>query len=297
MWLAVAVPAVVVFGLVSWLVVLVSLALADLSASVHRYQAALASLLGRLEQSIFDLSGIRAELDVATLLRELGLSAALFRFARFAGGSLAALVSVFVLAIVTLYGKSRFPRKLLRAYPSRLDRQLPRILSRIDAQIRKYIGIKTLGSLLVGGVVAGVTLLFGLRFVPIWAAVGFLLNFIPVLGPLVSSLLPALVALIEPGDPVRAIWLFGILISVNMVIHNILEPKLQGHVLDLSLLVVFLSLLFWGWLWGHLGVLLAVPMTAAVKIVLESIPMTRSIAVLMERPWRRARPVRRAPRR
>jgi AI-2 transport protein TqsA len=288
--LAVTLTALVTFGLVAWLAVLVSLALADLAQSFGRYQAEVAALLLRVEQIIAEVSGIRVDLDVGTILRELGLSPGLFRFARTAGGSLAALVVVFVLATVILYGKGGFPRKLLRAYPSRLDRRIPRILAGIDGQVRRYIGIKTLGSLLVGAVAAGVTLLFGLRFVPLWAAVGFVLNFIPAIGPLVSSALPALVSLLDPGDPGRAIWIFGVLISINMVIHNVVEPKIQGHVLNLSLLVVFVSLIFWGWLWGHLGVLLAVPMTAAVKIVLESIPMTGSLALLMERPARRRRP-------
>jgi predicted PurR-regulated permease PerM len=287
LWLAVTLTALVIFGLAAWLVVLISLALADLAGSFQRYQEEIAAFLAGLEKALFDSSGIRVEMDVATILREMGLSPSLFRSARVAGGSVAVLVVIFVLATVTLYGKSRFPRKLLRAYPDRLDRRVPRILGRIDAQVRKYIGVKTLGSLLVGCVVAATTLAFGVRFVPIWAAVGFVLNFIPAVGPLVSSALPAIVSLLDPGNPMRALWVFGVLISLNMVIHNILEPKLQGHVLNLSLLVVFLSLLFWGWLWGHLGVLLAVPMTAAVKIVLESIPLTRSLAILMERPSRR----------
>jgi AI-2 transport protein TqsA len=286
---AAGLTALVCFGLVALLIVLVSLALAQLAASFHQYQAALSALLARVERMIFDLSGVDVPLDVGTLLRDAGLPGWIFRIARMVGGSLAIVVVVFVLATVTLWGKNRFPRKLIRAYPDRVDRQLPRLLSRMDAQLRKYIGLKALSSLVVGVIVAVVTLAFGLRFVPIWAALGFLLNFIPAIGPLVSSALPALVALLDPGDPTRAIWVFAVLISLNTVIHNLLEPKFQGDILDLSLLVVFLSLLFWGWLWGHLGVLLAVPMTAAVKIVLESFPMTRSIAVLMEKPARRRR--------
>jgi predicted PurR-regulated permease PerM len=287
MGLAVPITALVIFGLVAWLVVLISFALADLARSLQRSQNDIALFLWRLESTLRDLTGMEVNMDLATVLREIGLSAGLLRFARLLGSSLAGLVVIFGLAVVILYGKARFPRKLLRAYPSRLNRQTPLILGRIDAQVRKYIGVKTLGSLLVGIVAAVTTLLFGLRFVPVWAALAFLLNFIPVVGPLVSSSLPGIIALISPGDPVVALSVFGVLIGLNMLIHNVLEPLLQGEVLDLSLITVFLSLLFWGWLWGHLGVLLAVPMTAAVKIVLESIPLTRPIAILLERPARR----------
>jgi len=286
-WLAALLVTLVIFGMVAWLVMLVSLALADLAGSLQRSQGQIAAWLGGLERWILEVSGVRVNVDIASLPRELGLTPGIFRFARVVAGSLANLVMIFVLATVTLLGKSRFPRKLLRAYPNRLNRMTPRLLGKIDAQIRKYIGVKTLGSLLVAAVVAATTLIFRVRFVPIWTAVGFLLNFIPAVGPLVSSLLPALVTLLDPGDPARAIWVFVVLISLNMVIHNFLEPKLQGQILDLSLLVVFFSLLFWGWLWGHLGVLLAVPMTAALKIVLESIPVAHPIAVLMERTRRR----------
>lgn len=287
MGLSVAITALVIFGLVAWLVLLISLALADLAGSLQRSQSDIALFLWRLETRLKDVTGMEVNMDLATVLREIGLSAGLLRFARLVGSSLASLIVIFGLAVVILYGKSRFPRKLLRAYPSRLKRQTPQILGRIDAQVRKYIGVKTLGCLIVGVVAAITTLAFGVRFVPLWAALAFLLNYIPVVGPLVSSALPAVMALITPGDPVLALWIFGVLIGLNMVIHNVLEPKLQGEVLDLSLIAVFFSLLFWGWLWGHLGVLLAVPMTAAVKIVLESIPLTRPIGVLLERPARK----------
>jgi len=164
------------------------------------------------------------------------------------------------------------------------------MLLEIDREVRKYIGVKTLSSALVGGLFALVVALFGVEFVVIWAALGFLFNYIPAVGPFFSSLFPAVLAILQSGEFTRGIWVFVVLISVNMVIHNLVEPKIQGEVLNLSLLVVFVSLLFWGWLWGHLGVLLAIPMTSAVKIVLENVPLTSSYASLLDkRPRHRRR--------
>ena len=89
--------------------------------------------------------------------------------------------------------------------------------------------------------------------------------------------------MVQFGEISQGVWIFGVLIVAYMAIHNLVEPKIQGEVLNLSLLVVFVSLLFWGWLWGHLGVLLAIPMTSAVKIVLENIPVTSGFAAMLEK--------------
>ncbi|MEJ2231373.1 MAG: AI-2E family transporter [Nitrospirales bacterium] len=115
----------------------------------------------------------------------------------------------------------------------------------------------------------------------IWGLLAFLLNFIPNLGSIIAAVPPVLLGYIQFGIG-RALLVaagFGV---VNLVFGNVVEPKLMGRKLGLSTLVVFLSLVFWGWVWGPVGMLLSVPMTMVVKIALESSPSTHWISVLLD---------------
>ena len=253
------------------------------------YQEKLVELIDDLSGKIESLISYRPTID----LGELPISSYALTLAQSMASSVAIFVVIFTFATLIVYGKRYFPRKLLRAFPGKEKRRIPVILTQIDRQVRKYLGVKTLSSLVVGVMMGVIAALFGVEFVVLWAFLGFLFNYIPAIGPFISSSLPALIAIVEFGEFGRPLWLFLALLGSNMLVHNILEPKIQGHVLNLSLLVVFISLLFWGWLWGHLGVLLAIPMTSASKIILEDVPMTSAIAALMEKPIKPLRTLRR----
>ncbi|MCX7031885.1 MAG: AI-2E family transporter, partial [Spirochaetes bacterium] len=137
--------------------------------------------------------------------------------------------------------------------------------------------------LLVGFGTIGILLALRVEFAFVWGFLAFLLNFVPGAGPVVAIALPVLIAAAAHAFWPTAVLVVGLLGALHVGLSNALEPKLMGDHLDLSFLVVFVSLLFWGWLWGAAGVLLAVPLTATVKIVLEHIPRTRRFAVLLQR--------------
>lgn len=109
----------------------------------------------------------------------------------------------------------------------------------------------------------------------------FLLNFIPNIGSVLATLPPVAVALFQTGSALNALLVALALIVVQMIVGNVLEPRLMGKGLNLSPLLVLLSLLFWGWMWGVVGMLIAVPLTAAIKIACEQLEATRPVAVLM----------------
>ena len=153
--------------------------------------------------------------------------------------------------------------------------------------MRAFLGIKALASLVIGIGTAVILLAFRVEFAVTWGFLTILLNFVPALGPITAIILPSLIAVIQyPGNlmPLAIIASLGVL---HLGISNFIEPRFLGERLDLSFFVIFLSLFFWGWMWGAPGVLLAVPVTASLKIVLERIPATSRIAMLLGKTNRR----------
>jgi len=156
-------------------------------------------------------------------------------------------------------------------------------LSHIDKNLRRYLGVKAFVSFLAASLEMIILLLFGVKFAVIWGLMTFVLNFIPSIGAILATLLPTLFALAQFSDPLMSLWVFIAIASVHMTVGNILDPTLMGETLNLSLLVVFVSLFFWGWLWRAVGVLLAVPMTATIKIILQNVPSTARFAFFLEK--------------
>ncbi len=184
---------------------------------------------------------------------------------------------VTVALIFALYELVIFPGKL-RAAVGAADPS--RYFIRAKREIQRYLGIKTAISVGTGLIVGGWVALLGVDFPLLWGLVAFLFNYIPVLGPIIAAVPAVLVTLVQYGW-VRALVLALGYLVIKVVIGDLVEPHLMGRRFGLSTLVVLLSLLFWGWLWGPLGMLLSVPLTMVVKIALENIPTTRWVAVLL----------------
>lgn len=162
---------------------------------------------------------------------------------------------------------------------------------RILARVQRYLVLKTFISLATGLLLGLACELVGLDFALFLGFVAFLLNFIPNIGSVVAALPAVALALLQLGTA-RALVLAVIYLAVNVVVGNVLEPTVMGRGLRLSPLAIFLSLLFWGWVWGPLGMILSVPLTVTAKILLESSPRLAWAAVLMDR---RPRPLPAAP--
>jgi AI-2 transport protein TqsA len=196
---------------------------------------------------------------------------------------------VFIFSLLFLVGKYGLARKLLRSFPRKEAKKIAVVLMHIDADLRKYIGVKSMASLLVG-VTAGIALsLFRVEFAVVIGFLTFVLNFIPILGSIIAVLLPVLLAAIQFGSWAMALWVLLTLLLLHNLVAQLFEPKVLGMRLNLSVPIIFLSLLFWGWLWGAAGVLLAVPMTTSAKIIMEDIPGLRNVALLLEKAPRKKR--------
>ena len=172
-----------------------------------------------------------------------------------------------------------FPRKLQAAFPDP-ERTLSHFKA-MTANVNWYMGFKALFSLATGVSIWGLLALIGVDFAVTWGFLAFFLNFIPAIGSFIAAIPAILWALVQLGLPSALLTLLAFLV-VNITIGNFLEPKFMGHKLGLSTLVVFLSLLFWGWVLGPIGMVLSVPLTMIVKIALATNEDTRWIAIMLE---------------
>jgi AI-2 transport protein TqsA len=288
LWAAVILAAVVLVGFVGGIGVFVVRDILDLGARLPEYQERIGSMVDAAAGAIEQALGLAQPLDLLGGMRGMSFGPFALQAARSVAGFAIDFVLVFFFALIMLIGKYHAAATLASAFPARKGRPTAEVLAAIDHHLRAYIGLKTLVSTLVGVGTAVILLALRVEFAFVWGFLAFILNFVPSLGPLAAIAMPVLIAAAGRGFWPTGV-LAGILLGVMHVgLSNVLEPKLMGDRLDLSFLVIFVSLLFWGWLWGPAGVLLAVPLTATVKIVLEHIPRTRRFALLLQRSrWRR----------
>jgi predicted PurR-regulated permease PerM len=146
--------------------------------------------------------------------------------------------------------------------------------------VNKYLAIKTLVSVGTGVCVAILLWVLDVEYVLLWAVLAFLFNFIPNIGSIIAAVPAVLLTLVIQGPAIAGLVALGY-VSINMVMGNVIEPKYMGRGLGLSTLVVFLSLIFWGWLLGTVGMLLSVPLTMIVKIALEANEDSKWLGVLL----------------
>lgn len=153
-------------------------------------------------------------------------------------------------------------------------------LKMIVEKIQKYMVLKALISLLTGFVIWIALLIIGTDYAFLWAVLAFMLNFIPNIGSIIAAVPAILITLVQLGS-VSALIVSALYTGVNIIIGSIIEPKVMGKGLGLSTLIVFLSLLFWGWLLGIVGMLLSIPLTIMAKIVFDANENTKWISVLL----------------
>lgn len=153
-------------------------------------------------------------------------------------------------------------------------------LGQVSEKVQRYLLIKTLVSIATGVLAGTWVWALGLDFPVLWGLLAFLLNYIPSIGSIVAAVPPVLLAMVQLGPGYAVAVALGYAV-VNVTLGNFLEPRFLGRSLGLSPLVIFLSLLFWGWVWGPVGMLFCVPMTVIAKVVLESQEDTLWLAVLL----------------
>jgi len=267
-----------VIGAQMLLVTLVSSSIADFSNNLPFYQERLMSLI---HESLGVLSqfGIHVPTDKLTQIFDPGQILKLAaNTLNSLGGVLTNTFFVFLTFIFILSEAAGFPNKL-RALSSNTEVDLDRY-SEISDGVNRYLGIKTLTSLATGLVITLWLVVQGVDYPVMWGVFAFLFNYIPNIGSIIAAVPAVLLALIQLGPVSAGFAGLGFLI-VNTVVGSVIEPRIMGQGIGLSVLVVFLSLAFWGWVLGPVGMLLSVPLTMAAKIALEGRDSTKWMAVLL----------------
>jgi predicted PurR-regulated permease PerM len=191
------------------------------------------------------------------------------------------LTNVFLIVLTVFFillEASGFPKKLYIAVSS--PEASITSLTNFTENINRYLAIKTLISLFTGLAIWIWLALLGVDYPLLWGLLAFLLNYVPNIGSIIAAVPAVLLAFIQLGVSSALLTCLGYAV-VNVVIGNIIEPKVMGERLGLSTLVVFLSLVFWGWVLGPVGMLLSIPLTMIVKIALMSNNDTRWIAIML----------------
>jgi AI-2 transport protein TqsA len=194
------------------------------------------------------------------------------------GGVLTNTFLILFSVIFILLEASDFPEKLKRALGSKtlaLEH-----FQKFSDSVQRYLLIKTLVSMGTGMIVGTMLAWIGVDYAILWAVIAFLLNFIPNIGSIIAAVPPMLIALIQLG-PMSSMLVAGLFVVTNVLFGNVIEPRYMGRSLGLSTLVVFVSLVFWGWIFGPVGMLLSIPLTMMVKIALENSQRNRWLAILL----------------
>ena len=195
------------------------------------------------------------------------------------GGVLSNAFFILLLIIFMLLEATSFPDKL-HIILKDPQTSLPK-LDEILEKIKRYIAIKTSMSFLTGCIITLWLSLVGVDYAILFGLLAFFLNYVPNIGSLLAAIPAVILAALQLGFFPAIFTGLGYLF-VNNVIGNIFEPRIMGRTLGLSTLVVFVSLLFWGWVLGAVGMLLSIPLTMTLKLILESNPNTCWLAVLLE---------------
>ena len=176
-----------------------------------------------------------------------------------------------------------FRRKVAHLIGNRAGaRSMEEVLTEIEVQMSRYVLINTLTSVGVGLAVWGFLAVVGLPNALLWGGVAFLLNFIPYAGALVTVVLVGMAGLVAFDSTGQVLLVMGGCVAINMIEGNLVTPHLMGKALPLNPVAIFLSLLYWGWVWGPAGALLAVPITVMLQVLFSRIEALRPVAILLD---------------
>jgi predicted PurR-regulated permease PerM len=195
------------------------------------------------------------------------------------GSALSNTMLIVFTVIFMLIDAAGFPRKLAAIEGEKSETTLQHFAELMDS-LNQYVVAKAIVSLATGLLIWIALALIGLDFAPLWGFLAFLLNFVPNIGSIIAAVPAVLLAMLQL-DPAMVLVVIAVYIFVNTIIGNVVEPTLMGQRVGLSTLTVFMSLVFWGWMFGPVGMLLSVPLSMVVKAAAQSSPQTQWIAVLL----------------
>ncbi len=189
---------------------------------------------------------------------------------------------IFLYLMFIILERQTIMPKIAAALPSDKAMKLSSMLGGMTKQISKYMGIKALISLATGALFYIVAVLFSLDFPLVWGVLAFILNFIPTIGSIIVTVAGIFMAVLQYMPSWSTVVYIGLsFIAIEMVLGNIIDPKIQGVKMNLSPFLILVSLAIWGYIWGPIGMFLAVPITSILQIICASVPSLKPIAIML----------------
>ncbi len=261
--------------LMAWLV---GGSLDDFTNNLPKYQESL-----KLQSTNFVtwLSTLGVELNVQTITTYFNPAKAMAMAGKLMGGLGNVLTQAFLILITVIFmllEANAFQAKL-KNHAESPERSLARVEA-ITSSIKQYMVIKTSTSMLTGILIGFWLWILGIDYPVLWGVLAFLFNYVPNIGSIIAAVPAVLLALIQFG-PQASLWTAVGYLVVNSLVGNVIEPRFMGKGLGLSPLIVFIYLVFWGWILGPVGMFLSVPLTMTMKIVLDSNHDTRGLAAML----------------
>ena len=216
-------------------------------------------------------------LEVTKYVQEfaLGLSSGVLSFSK----SLLLILIMFAFLLIEIKG---FKRRITNAVKDENKQTILNISQQIGEDVVRFLSIKFFISLATGLLVYFAALIVKLDFPIVWAFIAFVMNFIPTFGSIISTVFTTIFALLQFYPHYgKVIFIFLFMIAVNFILGQILEPRIEGERLGLSPFAILVSLALWGYIWGFIGMILAVPMTVIIKIFCENIPYLNIVSVIL----------------
>jgi len=285
--LAVVIVMLIVIGIAILLVFLLFGQVADFASSIPAYKEKIIETLNNLQQSFSKylkyLPGHMADQQAIDLdIKQLQNYTGFF----FEGlGSLTTLLGriliLFFLTLFMMIDSSLFQRKMKSIFGSKQMEATEEIIGEINKQLKGFIRVKFSVMFGLAIVVTIGLLIFRVKYAYIWGPLVGIMNLVPYVGSIVSAIPPIIVAGIQHNSVLYMFWVALFFLAVQFIEGNIITPRLTSESVDLNTTAVLVSVMYWGWLWGFIGIVLAVPITVAVKIVCDHVEPLKPIGVML----------------
>ena len=293
-WVLAIVIIYAVFFVIFYLIAnMLTVSLMSIIEVYPRYEERFLIIYGKLQHSFTENSNLfkffnfnEEQTLIENINKELNILPFLKNFAVNFTGSIVTFTKnaflVFLMSIFLLLEMKFTKNKIYTAFNGTNKEKIHGIMHSIALDTAHYVSIKFFISLATGSLVFLCSLLAGIDFPFVWGFVAFLLNFVPTFGSIISCALTILFTIVQfYPSPFPIVFISIAVVTINLILGNILEPRIEGENLGISPFVILVSLSIWGWLWGFLGLILAVPLMVIIKIFCENISYLNPIAVLL----------------
>ena len=251
----------------------------EVSETFGRYQQNMGGIFERLQNYL----GIKHKITFANAIKEIDIPSVINLVFQGVASFVRSSVMVLIYLLFILLEEKSFSKKIPQFFSSKKsEKETKALFEKVYSKIEIYVSVKMFTSLLTGILAFIIMKSVNLDFATFWAILMFLLNFIPTIGSIVSSAFPILFAILQFNGDILPISVVTIgIISIQLLIGNIIDPKIMGKRLNLSPLVLILSLVIWGSIWGVVGMFLCVPIMIILTIILLQFPSTKKFAMLL----------------